>query len=142
MNGSVQERVPEGSVREGPLGDLVAFDLGPDACRSRGPRRRRGLLNNSRRDSALRQGACVAMGLSLFSLAIVCRRLEVMFSQHALSESGRQLCMPIADSGIWHSSVVVGREQLKRVGLFFVMIDEQRRLVPGDQLSDSLHRRD
>jgi hypothetical protein len=39
-------------------------------------------------------------------------------------------------------SVVKCREQLKRVGLFFVMIDEELRIVHCDHLPDLFHRRD
>src|SRR5579862_2184904 len=44
--------------------------------------------------------------------------------------------------GVFQSSVVEFREQLKGVCLLFVMIDEQRRLVPGDQLPDFFDRGD
>jgi hypothetical protein len=37
------------------------------------------------------------------------------------------------------NSIVECREQLKLIGLTFVMIDEQRRLVRCDQLPDSFH---
>ena len=40
------------------------------------------------------------------------------------------------------TSVVECREQLKLIGLLFVMIDEQRRLVDRDHLPDFFHRRD
>ena len=39
------------------------------------------------------------------------------------------------------TSVVEFREQLKLVGLLFVMIDEERRLVHCDHLPDFFHRR-
>jgi hypothetical protein len=39
-------------------------------------------------------------------------------------------------------SVVECREQLKVVGLLFIMIDEERRLVYCDHLLDFFHRRD
>jgi len=40
------------------------------------------------------------------------------------------------------TSVVERRDQLKLVGLLFVMIDEERRLVCCDHLPDFFHRRD
>lgn len=40
------------------------------------------------------------------------------------------------------TSVVEFREQLKLVGLFFVMVDEERRLVRCDHQPDFFHRRD
>jgi hypothetical protein len=42
----------------------------------------------------------------------------------------------------WQSSVVECREQLKGVGLLFVMIDEEPRLVHRDHPPDYFHRCD